>query len=212
MPDIQLTVHKTLVQANRCHVGKVEEQVKACEAKIQEITSRLSQNESAIQSAMADVRGVSEKVTAAVASAKQVVALTSQAEACNPRGPPEEVVVRVFKKGILLKQGKYFGSWRKLFFVLDGNCLEHYPSTQAYMSGVPATKKIILSGRGCLSYTKYSQCFSVSNGDRTTWTMMAENNEEFDEWMTGLRTVMGALFDDRISRVTTAKSPRASKR
>ena len=140
--------------------------------------------------------------------AKEFVALRT-----TPQGPPEEIVVRVFKKGILLKQGKYFGSWRKLFFVLDGNCMEHYPSTQAYMSGVPATKRIILTGKGCLSYTKYSQCFTVSSGERTTWTMMAENTTEFEEWMNGLRTVMGALFDDRITRVASAGSvsPRAKK-
>lgn len=139
-------------------------------------------------------------------AATEFVALRTTAQ-----GPPEEIVVRVFKKGILLKQGKYFGSWRKLFFVLDGNSLEHYPSTQSYNSGVPATKKIILTGKGCLSYTKYSQCFTVSNGERTTWTMMAENGQEFEEWMNALRTVMGALFDDRISRVAKATSPRGSR-
>jgi hypothetical protein len=148
---------------------------------------------------------VSEDNTAAT----EFVALRTSAQ-----GPPEEIVVRVFKKGILLKQGKYFGSWRKLFFVLDGNSLEHYPSTQSYNSGVPATKKIILTGKGCLSYTKYSQCFTVSSGERTTWTMMAENGQEFDEWMNALRTVMGALFDDRISRVAKSGAgapPRAKK-
>jgi myosin heavy subunit len=107
-------------------------------------------------------------------------------------------ISRVFKQGYLQKQGKYFGSWKKLYFVVSGNSIAHYPSKQSYQCGALPTKIIQLTGLSVLSYTRFNLCFTVHTGGRTYWTMMAEDKTEFQQWMDKLNTVIGALFDSRI--------------
>jgi hypothetical protein len=107
-------------------------------------------------------------------------------------------ISRVFKQGYLQKQGKYFGSWKKLYFVVSGNSIAHYPSKQSYQCGALPTKIIQLTGLSVLSYTRFNLCFTVHTGGRTYWTMMAEDQAEFQQWMEKLNTVIGALFDARI--------------
>jgi hypothetical protein len=85
MPEVHSTVHKTMVQANRCQVGKIEGSANACMAQIDGITSRLVSNESAIQSAAADVQGVVDRVGVMCALAGEVARLARDAESCSPR-------------------------------------------------------------------------------------------------------------------------------
>jgi hypothetical protein len=110
----------------------------------------------------------------------------------------QDKISRTYMTGNLLKQGKYFGSWKKLYFVLSGNSLCHYESKQSFRCGAPPTKIVALTGLSCLSYTKFNMCFVVHTGGRTSWTMMAENKKQFVQWLDALNTVIGALFDTRI--------------
>jgi myosin heavy subunit len=109
-----------------------------------------------------------------------------------------EKIGRVFKQGYLQKQGKYFGSWKKLYFVINGNSVAHYPSKQSYQCGALPTKIIQLTGLSVLSYLKYNLCFTIHTGGRTYWTMMTEDINEFQQWMDKLNIVIGTLFDKRI--------------
>jgi myosin heavy subunit len=117
-----------------------------------------------------------------------------------------QTVVSVHKKGILFKQGKFFGVWKRVFLLLDGNRLEQYKSSQAYYSGSPATKQIQLTSRSVLSYTKYSNCLTIYDGEATRpWVLMTENEKEFQEWMDGLNAVITALFHERIEIIRLSK-------
>jgi hypothetical protein len=93
-------------------------------------------------------------------------------------------------RGILLKQGKYFGSWKKLYFVLNRDTLEHYPSAQVFLSGAPPTKMIRMTSQSTVSYSKFKLCFEIATGGRTTWMMMAEDEHSFKKWMRNLCRVV----------------------
>ena len=82
MPELQLAVHKTMVQANRCHIGKLEDRIKECVSKINSMKSRLSQNEAAIQETSADVRTVAGRVKAVLDKAAEVANLAAEADKC----------------------------------------------------------------------------------------------------------------------------------
>ena len=104
-----------------------------------------------------------------------------------------ETLVRVHKKGILFKQGKFFGIWKRIFVVLDGNLLTQYKSSQGYYTDSTPYKVMELTGSSVLSYTKYSNCFTIYT-KTSSWVMMTENEMEFIEWMNALKTVITALF------------------
>jgi myosin heavy subunit len=116
-----------------------------------------------------------------------------------------ETVVSVHKKGILFKQGKFFGIWKRMFVVLDGNLLTQYKNSQGYYTDSTPYKVMELTGSSVLSYTKFSNCFTIFS-KTNSWVLMTENETEFLEWMNALKTVITALFHERIENVHRSSS------
>ncbi|CAE7491146.1 unnamed protein product, partial [Symbiodinium microadriaticum] len=84
MPDLQLTVHKTMVHANRCHITKLEKRVDECVQRIDSLKTLLAENEAAIQATTAKVRIVADRVKVVLDQAAEVTILVAEAEKCEP--------------------------------------------------------------------------------------------------------------------------------
>jgi myosin heavy subunit len=105
-------------------------------------------------------------------------------------------------KGHLQKKGGFLGLWSKAYVVLDGDCIEVYPSHAAYSSGVQSSSHLYLTSTSNVAFDHSHLCFSVTAG-KVKWQLMAENMWELRHWTNALASAIGKLYDDRIKRVST---------
>lgn len=106
----------------------------------------------------------------------------------------------IIRKGILQKQGGLFGMWSKKFFVLEDDILSYYETSQSYLSGARPSKQMLLQASTDLSYTTMSHCFKVKTGT-VEFILMSENKDLMREWIKDIRTIISALYDERIKSV-----------
>mmetsp|Transcript_116 Transcript_116/g.209 ORF Transcript_116/g.209 Transcript_116/m.209 type:complete len:1351 (+) Transcript_116:80-4132(+) len=126
------------------------------------------------------------------------IATTSSTQTCSDLSSEfTDDTEFVFKEGVLQKQTRFLGRWLKKHIVLDGKTMECYDSTQAYRSGAACSKILELMDTTELSYSSLKLCFTItSNG--SSWTLMAENKSDLQDWMRTIKKVIAALYDARI--------------
>lgn len=86
------------------------------------------------------------------------------------------------KVGVLMKQGRFLGRWKKRYFVLQNGMLEYYDGAREAEAGHNC-KAFVLSPSSMVTYTSTENCFAVSDpeeGDPElhSWYLLA-NSEKY---------------------------------